>query len=854
MSELFGLDNIGENLSELKLKSDDEIEAYAVDEHISEVDRAKLYLDSGTPIQRLCLVSLLPGLYKQYPSEIDNDILKKLMANLLHEDVEIQIGLSQTLEQMLTDGLLGSAFVTNRLLKPVLEIMKQRDESLVTMWSPAFFAAFSVMPKSVLSNEVLKLANTKGELTEPVQSRILCCRLYGKLAAALDARSIEAGFLKKAMELCQDTDFEVRIEMCKQLPAIGRGMGADATAKQIFAELQELLNDEELDVRLAAFEALIDLLETFDPTTRKQEIIPLIKRYIRTTPDDMIKMVASLFGPLVYRIWPDLDEEDDQPLFCEFYKNLAERPEAESRRLCAFNFPAVLKSMGARKYALHLHATFAALADDTFVGVRRTIAAGFHEVASILGKERGVKYLKEIFIRLLRDDSGEVQEALIPHLDTTLSQFAVTNAEVKSATYSDLIPPLLALCSATSSWRKQNTLLEQFINLPTHFGGDQLYEHFVPLLFKYMQLSAAPVKHLATKMLCSLMRKLKYRYQREEVAQRLINEFARGSSYWLRMLFVDMCTHILDTFSRIFFKSNFFFIALELAKDKVPNVRLKLCEILPSLKRVIKLPKDNVALERLSSLTAELTTDDDRDVAAAAKVAQSKLSSIDARIEGVSRDDSAEDVEDRRREEEERQMQVLEDAEGGKKGPAGRGIIRPTGAAVRPDPTPVARPQPVTGRPEVPRPAPIKPPVTSPHTTPHTTPTAGKPDMTLPTKTTAPTVPPRVTQPAPTYSPPAATVKPPATGTASGTKPGVIGAVGTGPRRSSKPSITTAAPTKPVATVTPTATATKPAAATTASSTISSTVRRSTVSAAPSTTVTATKPTTTTTKPLTVKR
>jgi serine/threonine-protein phosphatase 4 regulatory subunit 4 len=95
------------------------------------------------------------------------------------------------------------------------------------------------------------------------------------------------------------------------------------------------------------------------------------------------------------------------------------------------------------------------------------------------------------------------------------------------------------------------------------------------------------------------MRKLKYRYQRDEVCQRLIADFARGQSFWHRMLFVDACQHLLDTFSRIFFKSNFFFIVLELAKDRVANVRMKLCEMLPLLKRTLKLPKDNTALERL---------------------------------------------------------------------------------------------------------------------------------------------------------------------------------------------------------------------------------------------------------------
>ena len=81
----------------------------------------------------------------------------------------------------------------------------------------------------------------------------------------------------------------------------------------------------------------------------------------------------------------------------------------------------------------------------------------------------------------------------------------------------------------------------------------------------YVQ-AAVPVKQLAARLLCQFTRKLKYRYQREDVVQRLINDFARGQSFWHRMLFVDTCQYLLETFSRIFFKSNFFFIVLELAK------------------------------------------------------------------------------------------------------------------------------------------------------------------------------------------------------------------------------------------------------------------------------------------------
>ena len=159
---------------------------------------------------------------------------------------------------------------------------------------------------------------------ETVASRVVACRLYGKLAAVLMV-AIETGFAKAmlyartqvpynalfadcccccvifinvsgiyltaplSLLLLTPTDYEVRIEMCRQLPAIGRGIGSEHTAKLLLPELLQLLNDEEIPVRLAGFEALAELLAIFDPSTMRDTVIPLVKRLLRGTPEDMIK-------------------------------------------------------------------------------------------------------------------------------------------------------------------------------------------------------------------------------------------------------------------------------------------------------------------------------------------------------------------------------------------------------------------------------------------------------------------------------------------------------------------------------------------------------------------------------------
>jgi hypothetical protein len=93
--------------------------------------------------------------------------------------------------------------------------------------------------------------------------------------------------------------------------------------------------------------------------------------------------------------------------------------------------------MGARKYALHLHPVLTTLAEDTHVAVRRCMAAGLHEVALQLGKDRAVKYVKDTAVRLLRDESRDVQEALLPHLDALLGALCVQAADVRARTVNE---------------------------------------------------------------------------------------------------------------------------------------------------------------------------------------------------------------------------------------------------------------------------------------------------------------------------------------------------------------------------------------------------------------------------------
>ena len=58
----------------------------------------------------------------------------------------------------------------------------------------------------------------------------------------------------------------------------------------------------------------------------------------------------------------------------------------------------------------------------------------------------------------------------------------------------------------------------------------------------------------------------------------------------------------MELFSNAFFKDHFFYPLLSLCKDSVPNVRLRVCSLLPKLKSQIRLPSDRAMLQELEAV------------------------------------------------------------------------------------------------------------------------------------------------------------------------------------------------------------------------------------------------------------
>ncbi|XP_020626125.1 serine/threonine-protein phosphatase 4 regulatory subunit 4-like isoform X2 [Orbicella faveolata] len=673
------------------LKSQEEIERLTVDESLDDIERAVLLLSSGVEIQKLSIINNLPKLLEKNNADVNRRVVPVLRDYLYIAPLHVQLEATKSFSSIIQNGTIPAYMFSSSFLPIILHNLDNRDTVVSNAWLETLLTSIDFLPKDVIKREVLGIAISKGQLSQTVNCRLASCKLLGQIAPKFETYWIKKELMGLVASLCQDVDYEVRACMCQQLETIARALGLESTQSIIIPELVELTNDEETSVRLAGLETITNLLSLLDDDTCTAVIIPLVQKFCDEIPkqsSESLLTVARLFGKLSYGLSVNLDDSKKR-WFLEFYKRMCycgnpnknnrvgsvtlalqssvlsgatidDDPEAECRRCCAFNFPAMLLFCGAPGFQAELSATFHSLVEDPHALVRRTIACGFHEVAKLLGTNVGT--IQQDLSVLLKDESIEVLEGLIPNLPGSLECLASgghsTMADTKLNNLSNLIPSLIAselAVDSSSNWRLHVQLLEKFSCFPKCLTSDQIYYKFVPLFFRLLSSNRVlPVKLAAAHTLCVFIRYNRRFEQRQELCCRLIQECGRGKSYRSRLLFIDICKFIMELFSRRFFKENFFEFLLELGSDPVLNVRLKFCTIPPRLKSLLKLPSDRHLLQQLEQCIRKLlSSEKEPDVCNAVREAFMKLDKTKYE----------DDKMDQQKEEEERLLIVIEEKE-----------------------------------------------------------------------------------------------------------------------------------------------------------------------------------------------
>ncbi|OQS01993.1 hypothetical protein THRCLA_05589 [Thraustotheca clavata] len=635
-----------------------EIEKLEVPEDMLDIPRADYLLKTGLKQQKISILTTIPiilaanitkenltllledikMLWKKNEVENDPDILVEIFSCLmhlasdtvsgryieyplptLHEEYDDLIKVYNAEKQTAT-FILSNEQVTKQLLPMALDFVNDIQQKEVAEVASRVIAA--IVPRlsgSVKKTQIIRIGIEKGDVSQAAGSRLICCWILGVLTAStlLSEQDIEGLFFQKMMGLCQDTDAEVRTCMCMQLDALARAVSMQKACTELLPELLELLQDEEEQVKIMAFRTLLSLYDYFPGKERETLIMPILLDTINQTPPYLIGPLASAFGRLVFKLFTLGDfTADISNAMLSAYNRLGRSDDADIRLACAYNFPAAVKSFGANQYSAQLDELLQAFTQDKMEIVRITTVLGLHEVAHLLGQQRALRYIKNVSLTSLRDESAVVQGFMISRLPEVMHYFCTSVDEDQKMAYLETVLKHILqhhTIIAAGKWRDQMRVVTALEKIQPFLTSVQLFERLCPLLFEMMNAGAHPVQLEACRILIAVNRENKVASNRVNILVRLRKEYAQGKSYWQRSLYLDACSFALEYYSRHYVRHAFIEPAIDLLEDSIPNVRLKATSLLVKWKPCLDFCSDEKLMTRIKS-TLDGTQEVDRDV------------------------------------------------------------------------------------------------------------------------------------------------------------------------------------------------------------------------------------------------
>ncbi|XP_076627283.1 serine/threonine-protein phosphatase 4 regulatory subunit 4 isoform X1 [Colletes latitarsis] len=648
----------------------------------------------GDDYQKLSVIHNLPSLLATDTQSCMSRVVPKMQQSLPTASTEFHLAASSTFKTILEQKLVSHNVFSQTFLQSILNSLDSRDPVVCDAWLETLLDVIELLPVEVIRLQILPLTIMKGQLSQPIYSRVTCSRLLGKICTRFDSAMIQKEVLPTVHSLCQDVNSEVRASICLQLRFVAEGLGAESVKPALLPSLVELASDEESNVRCTSVQTIVYLLPHLQEDTIKTTIVPLVKKLCENamkSDDNVICIIAQEFGKLVLGLEKCL-LPTEKAWFLKYFQQLAQmgivsmkkesKPHLlfmtsnpaedekymECRRCCAFNLPAMflfVSNSSDDTDALLL--TFNALVNDHYYMVRRTVASGIHEVAKILGPKSG--RIKLDLIKLLKDDSKEVLQGLVPHIGLLLDCLAESQTIGVDRMDSTLmeIGRALIICeveiSSTRNWRLAVLMHSQLEIIVKYFPSDFIYSNFVPMVFfRILHARPIPVRLAAGTLYLFLLRYNMKPTQRVELRSRLYTELANSPDCYVRMMFVRMMVEALEIFSSVYFKEHFFNVLLNMAEDPVANIRIKVVSLLPQLKSLLWIPTDKKLLTALETTIGHLmNSEKDRDVIAVLATVVRKLNEMKLKYDGQTpaSKHTKQDIEDTRKLEEEKRLSGL---------------------------------------------------------------------------------------------------------------------------------------------------------------------------------------------------
>ena len=421
---------------------------------------------------------------------------------------------------------------------------------------------------------ILELAHDN----EEEDSRCMALQLLSHFVSLVEIEYAERIIVNEIVSLSDDPVLNVRRTTVVFLVNICKHVSTPIFENKLFPVYYKLAYDNVWGVRKAAVEILPEISMIASPQIRAQHLVELYKKFTQDA-SKWVKMASHQYlGPFIATL-------KDQPIdksLVSYYISMGD-PRRSSFNSdvafhCAFNFPAVLVTLGKDKWP-DLKRLYKILVKDNQWKVRKTLAYSLHEIAKILGPELTEEELLPVLENFLKDSGmflfhkyhyfiDEIRNGVLIHLADFIR---ILDPNIRE----QCISMLGHIQSESSQWRLRKLLAAQLKDCIELFEPRVVYRIHFPIAFKLCKDEVAEVRTTACCNMSSILQNLKKEKNKNyfEKVKNEILKLGESDNYTLRQVFVAICANILNEDLSLFCK---YFIDkfLEKQNDRIVNVRI----------------------------------------------------------------------------------------------------------------------------------------------------------------------------------------------------------------------------------------------------------------------------------------
>lgn len=413
--------------------------------------------------------------------------------------------------------------------------------------------------------------------------------LLNLLAECFGSDLCKQFIIPEVVSLAEDPVFRVRKSTALNFHNICHVGGEHELFERLMPAYVRLSKDDMYRVRRACADSLAEVSKYVSNDIRVGVLVEIFLRLAQDHSRLVKQSVLQQSGMFI----ATLPSKAVTDVILGYYCSTAVGPtgdmsiDAELRYWCAYNFPAVLQTLGASRWD-ELKEVYHTLIQSRTASVKQTLAPSLHAVAKILGEKLVEEELISVFEDMIQD-AEIVQIGVIRHL----ADFLRLLPEPCRVSYLPLLQDILNSTNAFN-WRLRQSLAQQLPDLVMLPPPHLLYSTLFPLIMILLQDPVASVRNETFKgistLLCVLnslpsetvangvpsQTSLKF----IETVANTINELVSSTNFQNRIIWLELTRQFLIDLPRDLFEQYFLSGILVLTLDRVSNIRVAVADLI----------------------------------------------------------------------------------------------------------------------------------------------------------------------------------------------------------------------------------------------------------------------------------